>query len=464
VFLFDDVNKSHYEILGIPETAGNEEIKRAYFGMVRKYPPDRFPKEFKEIRAAYETLMDTQKRAEYDAIGGLPSSVVPLFHEAQRFDRLGRKNKAAEMYEIILKSHPELDNLRELYALSLSSDDKNGKAAEVWEELCRRQPGNAYYARELSRNYFDRGWHKKAVAEIQRSLTLDRTAIDSWTMLVSFTTTGTAHGTNVWEEINKISREAIETLKNVTTDEWKKIPLYTHLFVASGIKKIETARKYLREVIRLVRENGRNGQEGGRHALDEILLIIPPESLAGFYFEIQELAGMVLGRIDAMTRRRLNQLQQSFDTENLPQKGFDEIFRDLFRILNSDSHADMSYDEISILEEEAEILTIECILLDSPDTFNPQIRRLKEAYPGLYGLHDSFFNEALRTRNPEKMIHQRTKKISKLKRKIGIDEEDDDDEGAEEVVQTVRRDQPKVGRNDPCPCGSGKKYKRCCGR
>lgn len=29
---------------------------------------------------------------------------------------------------------------------------------------------------------------------------------------------------------------------------------------------------------------------------------------------------------------------------------------------------------------------------------------------------------------------------------------------------TVRRQQPKVGRNDPCPCGSGKKYKQCCGR
>lgn len=26
----------------------------------------------------------------------------------------------------------------------------------------------------------------------------------------------------------------------------------------------------------------------------------------------------------------------------------------------------------------------------------------------------------------------------------------------------VRRDQPKVGRNDPCPCGSGQKYKKCC--
>lgn len=29
---------------------------------------------------------------------------------------------------------------------------------------------------------------------------------------------------------------------------------------------------------------------------------------------------------------------------------------------------------------------------------------------------------------------------------------------------TYRRMQPKVGRNDPCPCGSGKKYKKCCGR
>jgi preprotein translocase subunit SecA len=28
----------------------------------------------------------------------------------------------------------------------------------------------------------------------------------------------------------------------------------------------------------------------------------------------------------------------------------------------------------------------------------------------------------------------------------------------------VKRKTPKVGRNDPCPCGSGKKYKRCCGR
>ena len=31
------------------------------------------------------------------------------------------------------------------------------------------------------------------------------------------------------------------------------------------------------------------------------------------------------------------------------------------------------------------------------------------------------------------------------------------------VASTVRRDAPKAGRNDPCPCGSGKKFKKCCG-
>jgi SEC-C motif-containing protein len=31
------------------------------------------------------------------------------------------------------------------------------------------------------------------------------------------------------------------------------------------------------------------------------------------------------------------------------------------------------------------------------------------------------------------------------------------------VNQPFRREQPKIGRNDPCPCGSGKKYKKCCG-
>ncbi|MDR1208889.1 MAG: SEC-C domain-containing protein [Clostridiales bacterium] len=30
--------------------------------------------------------------------------------------------------------------------------------------------------------------------------------------------------------------------------------------------------------------------------------------------------------------------------------------------------------------------------------------------------------------------------------------------------KTVARAEPRIGRNDPCPCGSGRKYKQCCGK
>jgi len=36
------------------------------------------------------------------------------------------------------------------------------------------------------------------------------------------------------------------------------------------------------------------------------------------------------------------------------------------------------------------------------------------------------------------------------------------DGGGQARAKTVRRAAPRIGRNDPCPCGSGKKYKKCC--
>jgi len=46
----------------------------------------------------------------------------------------------------------------------------------------------------------------------------------------------------------------------------------------------------------------------------------------------------------------------------------------------------------------------------------------------------------------------------------GLDSPDEDPEDAFQPIEPVRRETPRVGRNDPCPCGSGKKFKKCCMR
>ena len=45
-----------------------------------------------------------------------------------------------------------------------------------------------------------------------------------------------------------------------------------------------------------------------------------------------------------------------------------------------------------------------------------------------------------------------------------IDQNISSEQQEPKAPQTIKRNAPKLGRNDPCHCGSGKKFKHCCGK
>ena len=66
-----------YEVLGIDASATSEDVRHAYFRLVRQYPPEAHPEEFKRIRAAYETLRSPLRRATW-AIAAFDETVAEI--------------------------------------------------------------------------------------------------------------------------------------------------------------------------------------------------------------------------------------------------------------------------------------------------------------------------------------------------------------------------------------------------
>ena len=86
----------------------------------------------------------------------------------------------------------------------------------------------------------------------------------------------------------------------------------------------------------------------------------------------------------------------------------------------------------------------------------------KEGFALFEGLMERIKEETLVTLSRLRLMREKPKEEELPRKKARVMQFSHGDGPAK--VETVKREGKKVGRNDPCPCGSGKKYKKCCGR
>jgi curved DNA-binding protein CbpA len=66
-----------YGVLGVARNSDEAAIKRAYFRLVREYPPEREPEKFQELRAAYDQVKTAEARSQTDLFLLQPPPPIP---------------------------------------------------------------------------------------------------------------------------------------------------------------------------------------------------------------------------------------------------------------------------------------------------------------------------------------------------------------------------------------------------
>jgi len=79
-----------FDVLGISESAGDEEIRQAYLRKIREVPPERDQDQFERVRDAYETVKDANRRIRRRLIAVDPNA--PLTSLLRTIDRHEKRN------------------------------------------------------------------------------------------------------------------------------------------------------------------------------------------------------------------------------------------------------------------------------------------------------------------------------------------------------------------------------------
>ena len=466
-----------YQQLEVEQTASPQDIKRAYFRLVKQFTPEKAPEVFIRLRDAYETLYDQTKRAAYDAslsrFADTSGEVAAVIMEAER---LGEKNLYGDAVALLEQSgHFAHDDVQAALCELYLDMDKPGKAVKIVEALMNDNPDNPRYLRLAMDAYMSRGWANKAYACKEKLDVLDPGNEDNSLILL-------AEGADmpplilgaVVEQAEKHGKKAplfcVKALSGSlcyeTDDEelGEQLSLLGDVVVKAGGNPWDDplfAAKKLAEHT----EGIANDKQKTIHAMlrKDIFPSIFQEDRYDVLPFIEQTVKNISGE-ELFQLSGYKALSTGYTALKAVQAGIPKALAAL-SLMCAWSESEL-FDDRQIKMYQDDLLTWEMEILSRRELFIPHIQRFQAGFPGLFQYAASFLDMICHSGSHkiENEINRRIPRAMKLNSRLTLDflGRDDDYDIPSERSEPVRV--TKVGRNEPCPCGSGKKYKKCCSR
>lgn len=470
--------RKDYEILGIDENADEKTIKRAYFKLIRTYSPEKDPERFQEIRSAYERLTEEKKQPDNSKLLEFPkddSFAQNMFDNIQVLMHEMDYNRAAELAKQGMQRYNEVECFLYMFARSSILNNKSGNAVKAYEKLVKQFPDKIYYKMELAKAYLMRGYNRKAFdmfqiiyeegcREIPFLLEYGSCCVDRNECMTGQSVLMNLLDAIPQEKVNSYIPELVEAYHGLFT-----------IFIDSRYPiedVIDRCNAFLDKA-------GSRVQESKELLLDLYFAVaIASKISSGKAIKIKNLVSRLGAQIpdSVIKNSNIGWLKEQIELDRLL---VDERFSPMLKY-TVQAYLDFEYvyidedqeDYNTFLEMDATLWQIE----EWPKQ-RKEWELLKNIYPSMYECMPLELWDILQTSSREQLTAIRNHVIieySRLERKFQNGryfEMYPERRSNMKQVQwdslesgTFVREDKKIGRNEPCPCGSGKKYKNCCGK
>lgn len=457
---------SYYDILGLEPGASQVEVKKAYFKLVRQYPPESAPEQFQKIREAYEQLKNADNKSEEPVF---PPFSEPWAEKMFKQIEIYRKEGDLKMYRDACEEawHRFPKDIRFLYLLTGAQRKygNTGKAVKNAELLVKKEPENKWFRRELAISYMERGFTQKAYFACEAAYAAGCRDLDFVLMYAI-----ECDGYGEYDRGVEILLEIIRGEKKWVREE---IPELLEIYFRLLKMSCSGTNAYFSEILESFCEK----LEQYKAYLAEYM-----QGIAGMITYIGAYADVSAEEYQ-QTERLFSILRDSCHSDS--ERGFvdDAKIEFNYRRLDVDMRIgdtlkrayDVYYDYVDpdpTIKKYALIDTQLCMIEERKEILE-QAEIIRKDYPDYYEMLADFLWKL----ENEKSIVFIKDSLLKTYRRLSLDcsggyyyekYPKEKEKAMGKVISDGMFDEPyvrssrKIGRNDPCPCGSGKKYKHCC--